>query len=137
MSLARTRLIDIPSHEDERGVLSSIEELTTVPIEIRRIFYIHQVTQDRGGHANIDTDQILIPVSGSLKIRLYDKTSSMVYVLDDPKKGLFIPRMIFLEMFDFKEGTVCLVLANTPYDHTQYIRSKEEYFSLTGSESQP
>jgi hypothetical protein len=129
MILENVRFIDIPSQEDSRGILSSVEQLKDIPIEIKRIFYIHKVQKDRGGHANIDTDQILIPVMGSLKIKLFDKDSSKVFLLNDPRKGLFLPRLIYLEMFDFSENSVLLVLANTEFDITKYLRTKEEYYS--------
>jgi dTDP-4-dehydrorhamnose 3,5-epimerase-like enzyme len=129
MNLDQVRFIDIPSQEDNRGILSSVEQFKDIPIEIKRIFYIHKVQKNRGGHANIDTDQILIPVIGSLSIKLYDKDNSKVFLLDNPTKGLFIPRMIYLEMFDFSENSVLLVLANTEFDITKYLRTKEEYYS--------
>lgn len=129
MNLDQVKVIDIPSHDDNRGILSSIEEKKDIPIEIKRIFYIHNISEDRGGHANIDTDQILIPVHGSLKIRLFDKFSSNVFSLDDPKKGLFIPRLIYLEMYDFSKDSVLLVLANTEFNNKKYLRSRDEYYS--------
>jgi dTDP-4-dehydrorhamnose 3,5-epimerase-like enzyme len=129
MSLEQVKIIDIPSHKDNRGVLSSIEQNKDIPFDIKRVFYIHSITGDRGGHALIDTDQLLIPVSGSFKIRLFDKTSSKVYLLNDTTKGLFIPRLIFLEMFDFTENTICLVLANSNYDINKYINTRDEFLS--------
>jgi dTDP-4-dehydrorhamnose 3,5-epimerase-like enzyme len=129
MELEQVKLINIPSHEDSRGVLSVIEQNIDIPFEIKRVFYIHHIKGNRGDHAPIDTDEVLIPISGSFKIKVYDKTSSKVFVLDDVTKGLYIPRMIFLEMYEFTENAVCLVLANTRYEADRYIRTKEEFFS--------
>jgi hypothetical protein len=129
MELEQVKLINIPSHTDSRGVLSAIEQNIDIPFEIKRVFYIHHIKGNRGDHAPIDTDEVLIPISGSFKIKVYDKTSSKVFVLDDVTKGLYIPRMIFLEMYEFTENTVCLVLANTGYEGDRYIRTKEEFFT--------
>lgn len=129
MNLENVRFFDIPSQEDTRGILSSVEQLKDIPIEIKRIFYIHKVLDNRGGHANIETDQVLIPVAGSLKIKLYDRNTSKIFLLNNPIKGLYIPKLIYLEMFDFADNTVLLVLANTRFDITKYLRTKEEYYS--------
>lgn len=129
MNLKQVKLIVIPSHKDSRGILSSIEQNKDIPFNIKRVFYIHHINGERGGHALLNTDQILIPVCGSLKIRLFDKTSSKVYFLNDATKGLFIPRLIFLEMYDFTENTVCLVLANSTFNSKKYLRSKAEFLS--------
>jgi hypothetical protein len=129
MNLEQVKLIDIPSHEDSRGILSAIEQNIDIPFEIKRIFYIHHIKGNRGDHAPVDTDELLIPISGSFKIKVYDKTSSKVFLLNDITKGLYIPRLIYLEMFDFTENTVCLVLANTHYDAEKYLRTKEGFFA--------
>jgi len=129
MSLEQVKIIDLPTHEDSRGMLSAIEQNKDIPFEIKRIFYVHHIKEKRGCHALIDTDELLIPISGSFKVRVYDKTSSKVYFLNDLTKGLFIPRLIFLEMFDFSKDAVCLVLANYEYDPNQYIRKLEDFYS--------
>ncbi len=130
MDIKQLKVIDLPSFEDPRGILTSIEQLNDVPFEIKRVFYIHHVKGDRGGHALINTNQLLIPVSGSLKIRLYDRNASTTLLLDDPRKGLVIPCLIFLEMFDFTEHTVLLTLADTEFSTAKYLRSKDAYFEF-------
>ncbi len=130
MNLDQVKLIQIPSHEDPRGILSSIEQNIDIPFTIRRIFYIHHIKAERGNHALINTDELLIPMSGSFKIKLYDKTSSKEYLLDDCTKGLYIPRLIYLEMFDFSADAVCLVLANTKFNTKNYLRTLEEFYAF-------
>jgi len=129
MNIELVKLISIPSHEDNRGILSSIEQNEDVPFEIKRVFYIHHITAGRGDHAPIDTDEMLIPVSGSFHVKVFDKNSSKVFFLNDPTKGLYIPRLIYLEMFDFTENAVCLVLANTKYDSNKYLRTMDDFLS--------
>ena len=41
--------------------------------------------------------------------------------------GLYIPKMIWKEMYDFSEDSVLLVLASTHYDGSEYIRDYNEY----------
>ncbi len=129
MYIDQVKTIDIPSHEDSRGILSAIEQNIDVPFEIKRVFYIHQIKGTRGNHAPIDTDELLIPITGSFYIKVFDKTSSKVFLLDNPTKGLYIPRLIYLEMYDFTENAVCLVLANTKYDPKQYLRTMDDFLT--------
>lgn len=115
---------------DERGALTSIEgECNDIPIDIKRIFYMHHVVDNRGGHAHIDTDQVLICVSGSFKLKLFDGTSTQELVLDDCTKGVYVPRLTFTDMYDFSSDAVCLVLANTHYDMGKSLRSMDAYMS--------
>ena len=112
---------------DQRGVLTSIESSIDIPFEIKRIFYMHHILSDRGGHAHIDTDQVVIAISGSFQIELYDGANQVLFNMNDPTKGLYIPRMIFIRLFNFSEDAVCLVLASTHYDIKKSFRNIDEY----------
>jgi len=125
--MEKSFLFDVRTIKDPRGCLSSIEATMDIPIEIKRIFYMHHVVADRGGHAHIDTDQVIIAISGALKIRLFDGVNSVEYVMDDCAKGLYVPRLTFTELYDFSPDAVCLVLASTHYDMKKSLRNMNDY----------
>ena len=113
---------------DDRGTLTAIESGRDIPFEIKRIFYVHSTITDRGGHAHRNTQQVLIAVAGKLNVRFTDGEKNCEYHLDDPNMGLYMPPMIFVELVDFTDGGVCLVLANTHYNINASLRTKEEFF---------
>jgi hypothetical protein len=119
--------VDLPSKADERGVLTSIESGSDVGFDIKRVFYMHHITGDRGGHAHVDTDQVVIAVAGSLKMDVSDGVATRSYELNDPRCGVYTPRMVFIRLYDFSPGAVCLVLASTHYDMSKSVRSWEDY----------
>lgn len=121
--------ISFQNNGDERGFLTSIEEINNIPIEIKRVFYMHHVTMNRGGHAHIDTDQVIIPVSGSFKVKVFDGENEDVYIMDDCTKGIYTPRLTFCELYDFTPEAVCVVLANTHYDMKMSLRNMEDYLN--------
>jgi hypothetical protein len=127
--LDRVRWVELPSVTDARGVLTSVEGVRDVPFEIRRVFYMHHIVTDRGGHAHRDTDQVVVAAAGCFTMKLSDGERSAVYRLDDPRRGVYTPPMVFIELSDFSPGAVCLVLASTPYDMSRSIRSWEEYLA--------
>lgn len=121
------KIIDLRSSIDYRGVLTSVEEMQDIPIEIKRIFYMHHVLEERGGHAHIDTDQVIIPVSGSFNVSLFDGKEWENYIMNDCTKGLYVERLTFTNLSDFTKDAVCLVLANTHYDMKRSLRSMDVY----------
>lgn len=123
----KSQIIDFHTTCDPRGMLTSIEEAFDIPIEIKRIFYMHHVVDDRGGHAHIDTDQIVIPIHASFKLKLYDGIDTVEYLLNDCTKGVYIPRLTFTELYEFASNAVCLVLANTHYDIEKSLRSIDAF----------
>ena len=115
---------------DERGNLIAIEGNIDIPFEIKRVFYMYGTdnTMVRGKHANRNSQFVLINVSGSSKIRTTNgRGQESIIVLDKPRTGVFIPRMIWKEMYDFSHDSVLLCLADTHYDETEYIRDYDEY----------
>lgn len=124
------RWIDLPAVTDDRGTLTAVEATVDIPFDIRRIFYMHHISADRGGHAHRDTDQVIIGISGRHVIEVKDARRSLRFVLDDPDKGLYLPRMTFTSLMEFSPGAVSLVLASTHYDRSHSIRTFEEYLAL-------
>ncbi|MDI6736018.1 MAG: FdtA/QdtA family cupin domain-containing protein [bacterium] len=134
-NLKDVKLINLPSYKDDRGILTSIESGIDIPFSIKRIFYMHHIILDRGGHAHIDTDQIIIASCGNFKVDLFDGVKTQTYKMDDSTIGLYVPRMIFQQLYDFSECAVCLVLANTHYDISKSLRSLEEYLEIINNNS--
>lgn len=44
--------------------------------------------------------------------------------------GVYIPAMLWKDMYDFSEDSVLLVLSNENYDGSEYVRDYEEYKEL-------
>lgn len=114
---------------DERGKLVVIEGGQAIPFEIKRVFYIYDSddTVVRGQHANRESEFVLINVAGKSKVRITDGEEEIIVELDRPMTGVYIPKMIWKDMYDFSEDSILLVLASTHYDGTEYIRDYEEY----------
>lgn len=128
--LDRIKLFNLPSAVDLRGILTSIESSIDTPFEIKRIFYMHHIVSDRGGHAHIDTDQVIVAVYGKFKVELSDGLNSKKYLLSDATKGMYVPRMVFIKLHDFSKGAVCMVLASTHYDIKKSIRTWGDYLKV-------
>ena len=114
---------------DERGHLVVVEGKQDLPFDINRIFYIYGSDPSvvRGQHANRETEFVLINVSGKSKIRISDGIEKLVIELNKPNMGVYLPKMVWKDMYDFSDDSVLLVLASTHYDAQEYIRNYEEY----------
>lgn len=127
--LAAIRWIDFMDNIDERGRLTAVEGEMTVPFPIHRVFYVHQVRpgEDRGGHAHRDTDQVLTALGGGLEVVVSDGREHCRLRLDHPGRGIYLPRMIWVRMYDFSPGCSCVVFASTHYDRSMSIRTWPAY----------
>lgn len=123
------RLLEFDEKGDERGRLVIVEGAKDVPFEIKRIFYIYGSDRDvvRGKHANRNSEFVLINVSGSSKVMVTDGKQRQIVELTKPRQGVYLPKMVWKEMYDFSPDSVLLVLASSHYDDAEYIRSYEEF----------
>lgn len=129
------KLIIIPKILDDCFLIFA-EHPTHIPFPIRRIYYIlnANTTFSRGFHAHFKTRQALFCLSGSIKIVLKDGLRKNTVILDRPDRGLFIDKMIWHEMYDFKKNTVILVLASRKFNSKDYIRDYKIFKELAGNE---
>ena len=127
------RWVSLPSHGDERGVLTAIESGVDLPFEVKRVYILHHIQSERGGHAHRDTYQLVIGVSGRCEMVLSDGTQSRSFLLDDPTRGLFLGPLLFIRMRNFTPDAAVVVLASTHYKKSSSIRSWEEYLQVIGA----
>ena len=125
------KLIQFQSHGDERGSLISLEEKKNIPFDIKRVYYLFD-TEDkviRGYHAHKELKQLAIVVKGSCRFRLDDGKEKIEILLDNPAQGLYVESCIWREMFDFSDDCVLMVLADSIYDESDYIRDYQDFLN--------
>jgi dTDP-4-dehydrorhamnose 3,5-epimerase-like enzyme len=128
------QIINIPKITDPRGNLAVIEG-NTIPFVVKRVYYLFDVPSDshRGGHAHKNCQSLLIALSGSFTVKLYDGKNRKDILLNKPDKGLLIPTMLWRELEDFSSGAVCLSIASDEFDEEDYIRELTDFELLAGS----
>lgn len=129
-SIEKVRMLEFFEFGDQRGHLVVVEGMKDIPFSIKRIFYIYGSDSDvtRGNHANIKSEFVLINVSGTSKIKVLDgRGNEIIYTLNRPHTGVYIPKMTWKEMYDFSKDSILLVLSNEEYDNNEYIRDYSKF----------
>lgn len=124
------QMLEFSQKGDERGHLVIVEGNQDIPFDIKRIFYIYGSDPDvvRGQHANRKSEFVLINVAGTSKVKVCDgKGNEAVYSLNRPHTGIYLPKMVWKDMYDFSEDSVLLCLASEHYDGAEYIRDYDEF----------
>ncbi len=127
-------MLEFPDLGDERGNLVVIEGNIQIPFDIKRAFYIYgsDATVVRGQHANLRSEFVLINVAGTSKVKVDDGDETTVIELNQPRMGVYLPKMLWKEMYDFSPDSVLLVFSNEHYDAGEYIRDYDEYLRIIG-----
>ena len=130
------QIINLPKHLDDRGNLSFIENVTHLPFDIRRVYWIYDVPggEARGGHAFRNTEEFIVALSGSFDVVIDDGTCKKVFSLNRSYYGLYIPQGVWREITNFSTNSVAVEYASTDYDPEDYIRDYEEFIKYVGNE---
>lgn len=123
------KFIQLSTISDSRGKLTVIEGEQDAPFKIERIFYMHDIVSDRGGHAHIETDQIIIAMHGSYNITIDNGLEKTTITMNTADVGLYLPRLTFTDFSDISSDAVILVLANTHYDMSKSLRTYESFIN--------
>ncbi|WP_066632184.1 sugar 3,4-ketoisomerase [Labilibacter marinus] len=128
--------IELPKIKDLRGNLSFLEEHKHIPFKINRVYWIYDVPggEERGGHAFVNTNEFIIPLSGGFKVEVIEGEKNSNFQLDTTNHGLFIPKMTWRKITGFLSNSVCLVVTDTKHKDSEYVRDYMEYIKLLKKE---
>ena len=106
-------MLEFKQNGDDRGYLVVCEGGgKDIPFDIKRIFYIYESDKDvkRGQQA--------------------------IFTLNRPHTGIYIPKMVWKDMYDFSEDSVLLCLASEHYKPEEYIRDYDEFLKIVQEEDE-
>lgn len=137
MNIKKTvQMLEFSQKGDERGHLVVVEGGMDIPFDIKRIFYIYGSDSEvvRGQHANLKTEFVLINVAGTSKVKVMDgKGNETVYSLNRPHTGIYLPNLVWKDMYEFSSDSVLLCLASENYDSSEYIKNYDEFVRIVNS----
>ena len=129
--MAPASLINFPTHEDRNGTLSVYECGKQVPFDIRRVFTVSARKDDvRGAHAHKKCTQLLVCVSGQVRVICDDGSVLTQYLLDNMSMGLLVPPGIWASEEYLDNAAVLMVLCDRGYEADDYIRDYNDFKSF-------
>lgn len=131
MTVDDVRYIELPKFLDNRGNLSYAQNLDQIPFEIKRTYWLYDVPGgvSRGGHAEINNEEVVIALSGAFDIAVDDGVIKKNFTLNRSYYGLYIPKGFWREIKNFSTNAVALEFGSIPYDANDYIRDYKAFLS--------
>lgn len=132
---AEPRIVTLPKIEDERGNLSFIQHGQACPFEMARVYWVYDMPAggERDGHAFRTATELIVAMSGSVDVVTDSACGHRVFHLDRPWQALLVPPMTWRSIGGFTSAAAVMVLSSTPYDEADYVRSRQVFNSLIGT----
>lgn len=115
----------------QTGYITSTQFAENIPFKIKRVFWTQGTPAgvERGHHANMATEEVLVTLSGSIKVLTDNGRKKQEFELANPQEGLYIPAMCWTEL-RFSEGATALCLTSTDFSESDYIRDYDRFLQL-------
>lgn len=114
------------------GFITVCEEGKDFPFKIKRTYWTYFTPNnvERGGHAHHNLKQLIISVSGTIKIKVEKLNGEVTnFILDSPDKALYLDDVCWREI-KFSHSAVLLCLASENYRESDYIRDYNSFEKL-------
>lgn len=102
--------------------------------KLKRFFFVYGKTKYfRANHAHKKCNQILIPISGKIKVEITNlKKIKKTYLLTlKNKRFLYVPQKNWIRLSFLQKNSILLTLCDYKYDKSEYIQSKEKFFKFS------
>jgi len=127
------RIISLPKITDDRGNLTFLQNSGIIPFDIKRAFWMYDVPggETRGGHAYKKQHEVIIALSGSFDIIVYNlKGEKFSFSLNRSYYALYLPPSNYRQMLNFSTNSVSLHITNTDYNQNDYIRNFNNFVKV-------
>lgn len=125
--------IHFKKFEDPNGVLVVYEGGQQVPFDMRRVFTVSaRVGDTRGNHAHKQCTQLLICVSGKIRVSCNDGAVVTQHLLENMDAGLLVPPGIWAREEYITDGAVLMVLCDRGYEAEDYLRDYNDFKTFVG-----
>ena len=127
-SFDECRILAIPRFTDQRGSLSAIEP-PLLPFEPKRLYYLYDLPVDahRGCHAHKTEKEFIVALAGRFKVDVNNGNSTKEFELKSADQGLYVPPLVWHDVYSFAPGSVCAVIASQRYNPDDYYYVYEEF----------
>lgn len=126
----------VADHSDSASASLSVIEFGNLPWQPKRIYWLSDFVDEstRGNHAHRKLSQIFVAVSGAVDLEIFHGVERKVYHLSQDSLALQLRPGTWRVISNATSDAILMVLADAPYDESDYIRNWDEYLAWFNSE---
>lgn len=125
--MLKLELLKIPTFADPRGKLSAIELKDYIDWPVKRVYYVTDTVQDRGGHAVFGEKKIYVCMQGTMKACFHDGSKWQEFELKGPENAILMEGFFWREFKNFSPGSVLMAISNMNYEKDKYVFDFEKF----------
>lgn len=135
-TITKPKILELPKNKESRGYLTYIEKDLHIPFKIERAVWRYDLPMEEMpvGYACKNSEQLIIPLTGSLEVLVTDGKNTSTFFLNKAFKGLYIPPEYWVEIKNFSSNSMILILGSEKYNEEEYVYEHYEFLKLKNHE---
>lgn len=127
-------LIDLTEFDSTSGSLLELQGGGSL-FDVRRVFHLYSRHGDDISEcfANRCAEYLLVLLSGSCEVKISNSKENATVLLDNPTRALYIDKLLWIDLHDFADHTVLLILSSRVYDGADYLRDYAAFSKEVGN----
>jgi hypothetical protein len=123
------KTVDFPNLTEPTGTLGVIEFGEQIDFEIKRVFFLRDVSNDsiRGAHSHKSLKQLIVCLHGSFSLMLDTGLEVETILMTPDTPAIYVDGRVWREMHHFSDSSVMLVLCDREYRFDEVVRNYD-YF---------
>lgn len=114
-------VVDLPAHHDSRGVLTTVD-LAELGLDVARAFVVAAPDGAvRGGHGHRRTRQLILRVSGVVRVEVRRAGRAAEVTLDESTPAVLIEPGVWSRQTYLGDRPSVVVFCDTAYDPEDYV----------------
>lgn len=129
---ATPKIVEFPLYSDVNSSLCVYEcGDGALPFLVSRVFVVTARSGEiRGEHAHRYCSQLLVAISGSIKVVCNNGSEKLEFILNAKKIGLLIPPKVWAIQHYQTDNSALMVLCDHKFDESEYIRDYKNFLDL-------
>jgi|TARA_Y100000389_G_C17189866_1_gene378286 dTDP-4-dehydrorhamnose 3,5-epimerase-like enzyme len=133
-NIKKTKLIRYSAYPEQNGSLIPFYTNKSFPknFKIKRFFILYgKKNFSRADHAHTKCSQIIIPLSGQIKVKVNSRKYQKTFLLNKKlKKALYVPPFNWITIYFKNNDDSLLTLCNYKYDKKEYIINYQKFKNI-------
>lgn len=131
--ITKPHIITVPKVNSKSGTLSFMEVDGSLPFDVKQLYWIYNIEgeADRGNHAHINTDRVIVCLAGIIDIIVESVRGELYqFRLNDPSEVLFYPRLHWIKL-RFHHGALAAIGSSDVFKNDVTVKDFEEFKKIT------
>ena len=125
-------LYTLTNRKTEKFTLTPLELKEYINFEVKRVYFLSEVTHDTGEHCHLEEEELFIMIQGSCTVSIDKGNGKEDVQMVGGETAIYVPSYVWHGFKNLSKDAVIFALSSTNYrpDRSDYIEDYDAYLKI-------